>query len=121
MALDWTNATTTLAHVPGNPSRIRIGPEKHRYVYTNTEGVWTCSRGSDWSVPGEVLVLVAIDDYVVACDATIDPVNGAPLTRQQIFRIPIDDLPLNEGWHSWESNYAASRTCLLYTSPSPRD
>ena len=41
------------------PLKLRIGPARHRYVYTLhfPSGVYRCDRGSDWANNGDRLFL----------------------------------------------------------------
>ena len=103
------------------PSRIAIGTRKafaqnRAYAYTrSTDEVYICDRGSEWSLPGEVLMLSkGLNGFWVAYDSSVVfEANGvAKVTpRQPCFRTKYNNTNVLEaGWHARVVNRAASLT-----------
>jgi hypothetical protein len=70
----------------------------------NGEVLYVCSKGSQWSRPGEFLVLRKKGAYWIAWDSS--RVDDALQVRQPVFRS--DEDITAEGWHTWQTNDKAS-------------
>ena len=50
------------------PHKLRIGPEKHKYVYTRlTDVAYKCRRGSEYATAGHVLFPCKVTKWSVEC------------------------------------------------------
>ena len=86
----------------GCASKIRIGPDKHHYLYTYMgSNTYKCGRGSDWSVAGEVLwMMKAPDGLWYAFDAQQDTVPTSIDHAKVRFVSTGADAHI-PGWHPW--------------------
>ena len=83
------------------PHKLRIGPEKHKYVYTRlTDVAYKCRRGSEYATAGHVRFLVKLPngqwnayDGINSDDGAIPPMSDPIFTSYE-------DVLL-QGWHSW--------------------
>ena len=95
---------------------MQIGNRKNGFLYTFIESgpikYWQCARGSDRAITGEVLVIVLQEEFTVALDATIGQ-DGEVHMRQPVFRCLTANEPLTDGWHKWQTNWAASITTSI--------
>ncbi len=96
---------------------IIIGTDAFRngyaYKYTKEsiggETVYTCTKASQWGRPGEVLVLMNMEEngsvYWIACDSFQD--GGTLRVRQPVFRSA--ENVTTEGYHQWQTNSKANK------------
>ena len=104
--------TTSMAIDNETPTRLRIGPPRHNYVYHRLDDVtWLCDRPSDWGAVGEKLVLKLAHGRWAAYDcvvpSNVDVLVGGGLP-QGIPVFDTDDNAIAEGWHEWRTNFYPS-------------
>ena len=104
------------------PAHLIIGTTKafeNNYPYPyqkrqiGLETIYVCNKGSQWARPGEVLVLRCVTEQDgssgtwTAFDSHVSDGGSTLQCRQPVFRCLATDIT-EEGWHKWETNYAAS-------------
>ena len=104
--------TTTMATNNETPTRLRIGPPRHRYVYHRLDDVtWLCHRPSDWGAVGEKLVLKFVNGRWTAYDCVVPSNEDVLMGDGPPQGIPVFDTDENAiaaGWHDWRINWNRS-------------
>ena len=82
--------------------KIRIGPKKHKYIYTYVGNLtYQCEKGSDWKVAGEVLWLMkAPGGLWYAFDAPEDPIPTS-IDDAKVRFVSTGPNANDPGWHTW--------------------
>ena len=104
--------TATMATDNETPTRLRIGPERHNYVYRRLDKfTWLCVRKSDWGVVGEKLVLKYVGGKWTAYDCVVpsnvdDLMENGPPQGIPVFET--FENPIQPGSHLWRTNWNRS-------------
>ena len=99
------------------PEHLTIGTQKafkndYAFTYEKTqigsETVYVGNMGSEWARSDEVLVLRCEGGTWTAYDSAVSADGSTLQCRQPVFRCLATDIT-QPGWHTWQTNYAASR------------
>ena len=98
----------SIVAVPDCPQVLGGGQQMLARFTIGTKTIYVCTKGSGRARTNEVLVLRCMTGTWTAFDSTVS-VDGLTLPcRQPVFRCPETDIT-QPGWHTWQTNYAASR------------
>ena len=98
------------------PTHLTIGTSKafqknYAFPYEKkqigSETIYVCTKGSAWARQNEVLVLRCESETWTAFDSAVSADGLTLQCRQPVFRCLGTDIT-QPGWHTWETNYAAS-------------
>ena len=105
---------------PVQPEKLRIGPERHDYVYTRIgPDVYRCSRNADRSdeLPGSVLFLVMRGGLWEAVHAPVSASVEEARLGSPVFRTAEDaTLAGDHEWEYWEEEQRAFRHLASFTT-----
>ena len=96
-------------YVGGRGQGVRIGPERHGYVYHEKGDMWKAVRGMDRAAANEVLYMLKESDgywYAVNASKEMKSVADVKMGGVGVFRTR--ENALSGGWHTWETNWNAS-------------
>ena len=99
------------------PPRLTIGTANafaggYAFSYTKeviaSETIYVCTKGSQWCLPNEVLVLRCANGTWTAYDTAVNAHGDTLQCRQAVFRCQATNIT-QPGWYQWETNFAADR------------
>ena len=93
----------------GHGQCLRVGPERHGYVYYGRGDMWKGVRGMDGAAANQVLFMHKdVDGYWYAVNASKDKKSVADVKMDGVGVFRTREDALSSGWHFWETNWNAS-------------
>ena len=93
----------------GDAPRIRIGPEKNEYIYTQHGNIWICQKGSKNADKGQVLVLAVSTRTLKWTAYDVAHPDAWDTAGIPVFEYVGEGNPTTAGEHKWLMSWNRSR------------